>query len=159
MQNCFCCSGEKIELCCGPFLNGKRTPQNAEQLMRSRFSAYCTKNYQYILETYGKEQRIKLNIEGLSSAAENTHWIGLKVLNFTAISDNFAQVEFIAFYNEAGTVYQMHEISDFELQDSQWKYTTGQMQSDSGKIKLSRNAPCPCTSGKKFKQCCLNKVS
>ena len=26
-----------------------------------------------------------------------------------------------------------------------------------GKIKIGRNEPCPCGSGKKFKKCCLNK--
>ncbi len=25
-------------------------------------------------------------------------------------------------------------------------------------MKVQRNAPCPCGSGKKYKQCCLNKV-
>ena len=26
------------------------------------------------------------------------------------------------------------------------------------KIKVGRNSPCPCGSGKKFKRCCLDKI-
>lgn len=159
MQDCYCCSGEKFELCCGPILSGDAKAKNAEQLMRSRFSAYCTDNFQYILDTYGAEQRQNLTTEALKSSAGDTRWLGLQVIAFKETSEQTAQVEFVAFYKDAGNVYQMHEISDFELQQQHWKYTTGQMQADSGKIKLSRNAPCPCNSGKKFKQCCLIRTS
>ncbi|WP_438499097.1 SEC-C metal-binding domain-containing protein [Alteromonas australica] len=32
------------------------------------------------------------------------------------------------------------------------------MHDDCGKLKYGRNLPCLCHSGKKFKQCCANKM-
>lgn len=126
--------------------------------MRSRFSAYCTDNYQYILNTYGDIQQRGMTVESLAASAQNSIWLGLQVIQHRIISATSQQVEFIATYADKGNTFIMHEISQFELQSGQWRYTNGDMQADTGKVKLSRNAPCPCCSGKKFKQCCLNKV-
>lgn len=158
MQKCHCCSGKDFQHCCAPFLEHQKTAKTAEQLMRSRFSAYKCRNYQYVFETYGEVQQKTLSTAALEDSARDTFWLGLKVTKFVETTKNSAQVEFIATYAENGNLYQMHEVSDFERQQGLWKYTTGQIQADSGKIKLSRNAPCPCNSGKKFKQCCLAKI-
>ena len=48
---CFCGSSKFFKSCCGPFLVGKKSPLTAEQLMRSRYSAFATKNADYIKET------------------------------------------------------------------------------------------------------------
>ncbi|BDX06758.1 YchJ family protein [Planctobacterium marinum] len=158
MQTCYCCSGRPFDTCCKPLLNGVEHAINAEQLMRSRYSAYKLSKFDYILDTYGEAQKSQLSIEQLRDSAQDTIWIGLDVVGFKPVSESQAYVEFKAFYKDNNQFFQMHEISEFEYQQGFWKYTTGQMQEDSGKIKLSRNAPCPCQSGKKFKQCCLSAV-
>lgn len=158
MQKCHCCSGKEFQHCCEPLLEHETAAETAEQLMRSRFSAYKCKNYQYIFDTYGEAQQKTLSPALLEDAAKGTYWLALNVVSFTEISTDNAQVEFIATYAENGNLFQMHEVSDFERQQGLWKYTTGQILADTGKIKLSRNAPCPCSSGKKFKQCCLAKI-
>lgn len=48
---CPCCSGRKLDACCGPFVGGSSLPETAEQLMRSRFAAYVLKKAEYIVET------------------------------------------------------------------------------------------------------------
>ena len=125
--------------------------------MRSRFSAYCIEDYHYILATYGKVQRSRLSLAELQESSKDSQWLGLSVVDSRSLTDTTASVEFIATYIHNKAVYQMHEVSMFELQDNQWRYTTGEIQQNTGKIKLSRNAPCPCHSGKKFKQCCMKK--
>lgn len=158
MSRCHCCSGKQYAECCEPVINGKLAAKSAEELMRSRFTAYCIRDYQYIFETYGSLQRSKLSTTSLADSAENTRWIGLEVVKYKSLTSLTATVEFIATYAEGKTLFQMHELSDFERQDGVWRYTSGVMKDKTGKIKLSRNAPCPCQSGKKFKQCCMTKI-
>ncbi|MEM8637669.1 MAG: YchJ family metal-binding protein [Cyanobacteria bacterium P01_G01_bin.54] len=43
--------------CCGPYLQGQRPAPTAEQLMRSRYSAYCTKNIDYLVSTHHPDYR------------------------------------------------------------------------------------------------------
>ena len=57
-EKCPCCSGEQYSLCCQPFLNGQQTPQRAEQLMRSRYSAYVKQNAAWLVETWHPSQRV-----------------------------------------------------------------------------------------------------
>lgn len=47
-------------------------------------------------------------------------------------------------------------ISDTDLKDFQ-KLLSSQVQKPEKKVKIGRNAPCPCGSGKKYKYCCMNK--
>ncbi len=154
---CYCGNSQDFANCCGKFISGAASAPTPEALMRSRFSAYCVKDYGYIWRTYGKHQRPSLSEASLAHSASNTVWLGLEVIASSS-QGNGGSVEFAAIYKEGNSVFRMHEISQFEYQDGAWVYTTGAMQSDSGNIKLSRNAPCPCSSGKKFKQCCINKV-
>lgn len=51
MQTCYCCSGKLFEECCKPILDGVRKASTAEELMRSRYSAYATASVEYILRT------------------------------------------------------------------------------------------------------------
>ena len=40
-----------VQECCKPVIDGVRVAETAEELMRSRFSAYCMKNVSWIVET------------------------------------------------------------------------------------------------------------
>lgn len=48
---CPCGTGDEYEKCCEKFIEGKAKPDTAEQLMRSRFSAYVKQEWKYILDT------------------------------------------------------------------------------------------------------------
>lgn len=158
MSSCYCCSGKSFAECCEPYLLGKCHAPDALALMRSRFSAYCVKNYDYVLATYGANQRKSLTYETLSDSASNTKWLALQVIDFQPLTPQTASVEFIASYAESKNLHQMHERSSFELQQGHWRYTDGVMKEKTGKVKLGRNDPCVCQSGKKFKQCCMRRL-
>jgi SEC-C motif-containing protein len=153
IKNCFCGNQSTFEKCCQPIISGKTEAQNAEELMRSRFSAYVIEDYPYILQTYASQQRSGLTVSQLADSAQGTQWLNLQVLAHHP-KPNTVQVEFKAFYLVDGQYYVMHELSDFVLEDNKWCYTTGLIQKDSGEFVPERNSQCLCGSGKKFKKCC-----
>lgn len=152
-KNCFCGNELPYQQCCQSIIDGKVVAKNAESLMRSRFTAYVIKNYQYILQTYASQQRAKLTVKGLARSAQGIHWLSLHVLNHQA-QEKKSQVEFKSYYQIEKSFYVMHELSDFILEAGKWFYTRGEMQKSSGEIIPERNSQCLCNSGKKFKKCC-----
>lgn len=155
-MRCYCCSETSYENCCKPIIDGDRPADTPEQLMRSRFSAYCVKNYRYILETYAKQQRRELSTDTLKSSAEGSRWFALNIQPAETSAD---RVTFKAFYFAGGKPYQLHETSVFIKENNQWRYECGTLHNDTGKVTIGRNETCPCLSGKKFKQCCLKRAS
>ncbi|BFT30528.1 YchJ family protein [Alteromonas sp. D210916BOD_24] len=141
-------------------------PHSAEQLMRSRFSAYALQNYAYILDTYAENERQGLSITELSESAKGVQWFALQInhvstdTSFTASDepDLVDSVEFTAYYFENNHLYQLHETSYFVKEQGAWRYRDGVLHDDCGKLKYGRNLPCLCGSGKKFKQCCSTKI-
>ena len=51
MKLCYCGSGHLFEDCCEPYIKRKSNPPTAEALMRSRYSAYCIANADYLVNT------------------------------------------------------------------------------------------------------------
>ena len=72
--------------------------------MRSRFSAYATENFDYILKTYSKDKQQSLSTDALKSSAEGATWFALQI-NATPSEDT---VEFTAYYFENKAMYQLH---------------------------------------------------
>ncbi len=146
---CPCGSGKSYGSCCGIFHHGLKFPQNAEELMRSRYSAYALNNLTYIKNTMqGKAAQGFLEKE--SDTQQKSHQLlGLEVLRH--IKDkknpNHAFVEFRALHQYQEKCSVIQELSEFLKIDGKWFYVDGKVE------KSSRNDPCPCHSGKKFKKC------
>jgi len=154
---CCICGNEKLlSECCLVIINGEKMAQNAEQLMRSRYSAYTLGRPDYILKSWHVSTRpVSLDLD------TSVKWLGLKVLNRCAEKNDIAYVEFVARFNNNGVAGQMHERSRFMLEGEQWLYVDGQQIDVGTQHHFSlpgRNAPCHCGSGKKFKKCCANKT-
>ncbi|MBU2976725.1 YchJ family protein [Alteromonas sp. C1M14] len=154
-MKCYCNSGRPFETCCQPILQGTKKAATPENLMRSRFSAYALSNYDYILATYASAPRATLSQNDLRVSAEHTKWLTLNIIALPTPH----QVEFNAWYSENGKLGQLHETSSFILEDDAWRYHSGDLHSDTGYVKKGRNEPCICLSGKKFKQCCMLKLT
>jgi SEC-C motif-containing protein len=54
---CPCGSGDAFVRCCGRFCNGGQSASTAEELMRSRYSAFVTRNVDYLLATWHPHTR------------------------------------------------------------------------------------------------------
>ena len=50
-QLCYCGSQKSYKDCCEPYILGEKNPSTAEDLMRSRYSAYVVVATDYLIET------------------------------------------------------------------------------------------------------------
>ena len=88
----------------------------------------------------------------------DTNWLSLKIIDHqnNLQDDNEGWVEFVARYKNKTGVQSLHERSRFLRENNQWFYIDGHISQLPPMEKASRNAPCPCGSGKKFKHCCID---
>lgn len=159
MDSCPCGSGRTYDICCGPFIAGKARPATAEELMRSRYSAYAQRAVDYIVETCLRDEEHDIDEEATRKWAENARWMGLRILHTDkgGPSDTEGMVEFIATYSMDGLREEHHEKARFEKRDGRWIYVEGEIIPETvirDGPKVGRNDPCPCGSGKKYKKCC-----
>ncbi|WNC73780.1 YchJ family protein [Thalassotalea psychrophila] len=152
---CPCGSDKSFSLCCENHINQTQLPLTAEQLMRSRYSAYVLKNSKYIAQTYASIKQAENSIDDIKEWAEQTTWLSLEVVS-TDYSDNrYHFVEFVAKYLVENEVWQMHEKSRFVQEQETWRYLDGDVRAHKLIKKVSRNEDCPCLSKRKFKRCCM----
>lgn len=148
MQPCPCRSTKLFATCCEPFLLGTTTPQSPLELMRSRFSAYVTKDVHYLLHTWDPSTRPKT-----LDMAQSPQWLDLQIIT-SSDHGNCGAVEFKATYLRGNTTGVLHETSRFILQKHRWFYVDGDLHEPQAG-KPGRNSTCPCGSGAKFKKCCM----
>lgn len=149
MKLCPCGSLHNYSDCCGAYIEGKQTASTAEQLMRSRYTAFVQENWTYIKDTMlGKALQQFTEQQSKSP----TLWLGLDVLNSAEESIDKAQVEFIAKYLKNNNIQSIHEKSEFIRQQNRWFYIDGQHY-PTKQQRIPQNSPCPCGSHKKFKNC------
>lgn len=123
VAQCHCGETRDYDDCCGPFLSGAARPKRAEQLMRSRYSAFVENNAAYLLATWDPQTRpSRVTLE------PNQRWLGLVVKSTQAgASDDCAGfVEFVARYKRGGKGYRLHECSRFRKIGEQWYYSDGE---------------------------------
>lgn len=156
MSLCPCGLPSPFDACCGLFLANKAQPQTPEQLMRSRYTAYTLANIDYIKRTMKGTPLNQFNALAAKQWAEGVAWIGLKITQSYMESPVVGFVEFTATYIEHNQLKEMHELSEFHLDGATWIYVDQLKKNQPPKKqqqKISRNSPCPCGSGKKFKNC------
>lgn len=147
-DQCPCCSGSPYSQCCQPFHNHTGKPATAEQLMRSRYSAFVKQLADYLITTRHPGKRHLDSLEQLNQSFANTHWLGLTILSTEkgTAKDTTGYVSFAARYQEAGKQEILHERSFFKKEVDQWYYVEADFNQ-------GRNDPCWCGSQKKFKKC------
>ena len=148
---CYCGSQRFYEECCFPFISGNLKPETPAQLMRSRYSAFCIKDIEYLISTHHFSKHQPNEREILLQTIHETQWFGLKVLktDTSQINHGIGYVEFAAFYKNS-EIGQLHENSKFIYENGQWYYLDGILLDP---IKITRNEPCWCGSIKKYKKC------
>ncbi|MGY1602071.1 YchJ family protein [Geodermatophilus sp. SYSU D00815] len=121
-RRCPCGTGLPYAGCCGRLHDGGATAATAEQLMRSRYSAFAVGDPAYLLATWHPSTRPR-TLE-LDPAVR---WTGLDVLATSGGSLLEAEgvVEFRASYVAGGTAGAQHERSRFVREDGRWCYLDG----------------------------------
>lgn len=125
-RQCPCGSNKAFGKCCNRFLNGEQSARTPEQLMRSRYSAYCLGDHgDYLLQTWFPATARGLSAAELSRRA--CEWTALEVLNKSQDGDQ-GTVEFKAWYREGeGELQLLHEKSVFQRLGGRWLYVGGEV--------------------------------
>lgn len=129
-MDCYCCSGRKFEDCCAPFLGGTAKPATAEELMRSRFSAYAAGEIEYLLRSTHPSTRKFYKSEELERWARANRWEKLEIVAKTAgeAADKTGTVEFAAHYrDENGEPHVHREDSRFRKELGKWFFVDGRI--------------------------------
>lgn len=117
---CPCDSARRYDACCGRYHAGPLALQapDAQQLMRSRYSAYVLGLADYLLATWHPTTR-PVTLEADPPALR---WLGLEVRRFEPIDDDHATVEFVARSKLGGRAHRLHEHSRFIREEGRWYY-------------------------------------
>lgn len=155
-MQCYCGSKQTFSQCCQPFIKHVKPVENCEQLMRSRYSAYCLKDAAYIYATNHPSMQADNSLQQITDFANTSHFINLQV--FCSKQDNtVGSVQFMVSYLQGNVLVTFTETSRFVFEQN-WLYTAGQLI-EQPTVKNGRNDLCPCGSKKKFKQCLFHLPS
>lgn len=153
MKQCPCGSTAPYNSCCGPFHSCQKKAETAEELMRSRYSAYVLRETAYILNTWHPSTR-----PASLAPAETVDWKKLTILKKESGDENSSRglVEFKAISTANQKMILLHEASQFIKDEGEWYYVDGEILTNTvfSMNEIGRNEPCPCGSDKKFKKCC-----
>jgi SEC-C motif-containing protein len=152
MKSCPCGSDLEYGACCGMYHTKQAIPQTPEALMRSRYTAYTLGNALYIKETMKEKPLLGFDEAEAEKWAKSVVWLKLQIIKAYQNNDETGFVEFIASYLDGHFIKSIHELSEFKAIEGAWFYIDGK-QFNEPNSKVSRNMPCPCGSGKKFKNC------
>lgn len=119
---CPCGSGLDDAVCCAPLLADDRPAPTAEQLMRSRFTAFAVGDAAYLRRTWHASTRpAELSLD------ETIEWYRLDVVATSGGSslDTRGTVEFRAFWRSAQGRGVQQETSRFVREHGRWWYVDG----------------------------------
>lgn len=123
-ETCPCGSGKAYPACCGQYIEGGQRPDTAEQLMRSRYTAYARVQNDYLRKTWHPSTCPEDFGVAVTDAVK---WLGLEIKRTAAGGANDAEgvVEFVARYKLNGKATRLHEVSRFVREEGQWLYLDG----------------------------------
>jgi SEC-C motif-containing protein len=115
---CPCGSSKAYADCCGRAHDG-RPPATAEELMRSRYTAFALDKPAYLLASWHPDTRPRR-----VDPERGLRWRGLEVLDTDrgSMFDAEGEVEFRARYRLRGKAGEQHERSRFVRHDGAWVY-------------------------------------
>lgn len=156
---CPCESSIQYKDCCGKFHDKRAKANTAEELMRSRYSAFAVGDIDYLFETHDPRTRDELDRAEIEAWSKGSDWQGLTIVQVEDgdKNDTDGKVEFIAKFNADGEEHYHHESAEFFRKGGVWYYKDGKMVDVETFVretpKIGRNEPCHCGSGKKYKKC------
>jgi SEC-C motif-containing protein len=114
--------------CCGRFIDQGLLPATAEQLMRSRYTAFTQAHASYLLATWHPSTRP----ESLDfDPAAPVTWLGLRIdkVEEGGVGDDRGQVCFVARWRlGGGRVQRQQECSRFVREQGRWFYLDGDVR-------------------------------
>ncbi|WP_196889098.1 YchJ family protein [Aureivirga sp. CE67] len=126
-QNCPCGKNTSLENCCLPIIKGEKKAKTAEELMRSRYTAYTLADIDYIMKTHHHTSRPLSEYVEIQKWAKRVKWLKLEVLKTKkgTETDTEGFVEFKAHFKELFKKKIIHENSYFVKENEEWFYVSG----------------------------------
>ncbi|MGW4121601.1 YchJ family protein [Nocardia sp. NPDC004711] len=124
-EDCPCGLPAAYADCCGRLHRGEVSAGTAEQLMRSRFSAFAVRDEAYLLRSWAPETRpADVDFD------PGLRWDRLEILGTTGGGPFHTEgtVEFRAHYRAHGRAGQLHENSRFRRDRGAWVYLDGDIE-------------------------------
>jgi SEC-C motif-containing protein len=121
---CPCGTGSNYGACCGRLISGRAQARTAEELMRSRYSAYVLGDYDYVFRTWHPRTR-PVDV----APAAGVSFTGLQISDIVAggPEDDLGVVEFTARLRGPDGLAEMHERSRFSRRAGRWMYVDGEI--------------------------------
>lgn len=133
--------------------------------MRARYSAHVKQLVDFVVKTYHPSCDAEAQRDAIADSV-HSHWLSLEVMGSEDGKNNEEGfVTFQAYFEQDDEEYCLEERSRFVREDGLWYYIDGEyaLQEEAQderlsqpikSLKVGRNDPCICGSGKKFKKCC-----
>lgn len=127
IEECPCGSSLPFESCCHSIITGQRKAATAEELMRSRYTAFTLADAEYLMKSWHPQTRDLSEKRELQNWAKSVQWVKLQVIDTEAglEGNTVGSVEFVAYYREKGKLRTIKEKSSFTIVDGHWVYVTG----------------------------------
>ncbi len=125
MSNCHCGRSKVYTSCCGIIHQDIRAALTAEDLMRSRYSAFVIAKGDYLVKSHHSTTRpSSKEKKSIVRWAKSVNWIKLEVLQTSRgmPKDTEGTVEFKAFYYNDSGMQMIHEHSKFTKEQGHWVY-------------------------------------
>jgi SEC-C motif-containing protein len=118
-RSCVCLSGEEYFECCGRFHDGEAEAATAEQLMRSRFSAFVLLDADYLMRTWHPD-----TAPSVLELDPGVEWGRLDILSTRRGGplDTEGTMEFTVPFVYNGERGVHHETSSFVRENRRWYY-------------------------------------
>ncbi|WP_035840497.1 YchJ family protein [Kitasatospora azatica] len=126
-SDCPCGLPASYDDCCGRLHRGLAQASTAEQLMRSRYSAFVVQDVGYLLSSWHPDTR-----PSALDLAPELRWERLEILGGTdgGPFHTSGTVEFRAYYREGRSSGTMRENSRFVRHEGAWVYLDGEVEAD-----------------------------
>lgn len=118
---CPCGTGRAYADCCAPLIEARWLAETAEELMRSRYTAFAHRDAGHLYRTWHPATRpADLELSELT-------WTRLEILDVVdgGPADSDGIVEFIAHYRAGRRAGELHERSRFQRRAGRWFYLDG----------------------------------
>ncbi|WP_452227181.1 YchJ family protein [Lacinutrix cladophorae] len=123
-MKCYCGNKKTYQACCEVFHLNQGKTETAEQLMRSRYSAFVLANGDYLMQSHHASTRPTAEKKAIVTWAKSVEWIKLEIQKTTKglLDDTEGTVTFNAYFYENGNVEVIHEKSAFIKEKNKWYY-------------------------------------
>lgn len=162
MDPCPCGTGRDATECCLPVIRRERSAATAEELMRSRYTAFVVNDVDWIMDSHHPETVDEVDRDEVGQWASGSEWLGLRIRDTEAgqEGDDEGIVSFRARYKVQGQQVDHVERARFVRDEGEWRFHSvveeeaQQLVPVGPASEVGRNDPCTCGSGRKYKKCC-----